>query len=423
MSGLVSSIGTGFTTAGTLATQAFQAVSDFFNEYFIQPIKDFWDWLKEAWASFSDWASDAWTATGEFFTIYLLNPLSDFWTWCEEKWGAFASWGSDAWDAIAAFFNEYVFEPLGEFWTRCEEKWGDFGEWGSDAWDSIAAFFRDYIFTPLSDFWTWCEEQWGSFTSWGTDAWGAIGDFFSEYILTPIEDFWFWIDGAWDDLKGWGSDTWESIGDAWDKYIGGPIETFFGYMEYAWNYTSDTITDGWDSLTSIFDFEWSDLLPSWDWLDIIPGSLSDFFSLENLEMIWDGIGNLFSIAVQPIKDGVNFMTGVINDLIEYEFDYFFGSFSLSDAGVPTIPKLAKGGIVNKPTTAIIGEDGPEAVIPLTQRNNPQGIGLGGSTFNITVNAGGITDRTDKRSLAREIGNMIQQEMARNIGGATMRGRY
>ena len=171
-------------------------------------------------------------------------------------------------------------------------------------------------------------------------------------------------------------------------------------------YTSDTITDGWDSLTSIFDFEWSDLLPSWDWLDIIPGSLSDFFSLENLEMIWDGIGNLFSIAVQPIKDGVNFMTGVINDLIEYEFDYFFGSFSLSDAGVPTIPKLAKGGIVNKPTTAIIGEDGPEAVIPLTQRNNPQGIGLGGSTFNITVNAGGITDRTDKRSLAREIGNMI-----------------
>ena len=320
-------------------------------------------------------------------------------------------------------FNEYVFEPLGEFWTWCEEKWGDFGEWGSDAWDSIAAFFRDYIFTPLSDFWTWCEEQWGSFTSWGTDAWGAIGDFFSEYILTPIEDFWFWIDGAWDDLKGWGSDTWESIGDAWDKYIGGPIETFFGYMEYAWNYTSDTITDGWDSLTSIFDFEWSDLLPSWDWLDIIPGSLSDFFSLENLEMIWDGIGNLFSIAVQPIKDGVNFMTGVINDLIEYEFDYFFGSFSLSDAGVPTIPKLAKGGIVNKPTTAIIGEDGPEAVIPLTQRNNPQGIGLGGSTFNITVNAGGITDRTDKRSLAREIGNMIQQEMARNIGGATMRGRY
>ena len=72
---------------------------------------------------------------------------------------------------------------------------------------------------------------------------------------------------------------------------------------------------------------------------------------------------------------------------------------------------------------MIGEDGPEAVIPLTQRNNPTGAGMGGNTLNITVNAGGITDRTDKRTLAREIGNMIQQEMARNIGGTTMRGRY
>ena len=50
-------------------------------------------------------------------------------------------------------------------------------------------------------------------------------------------------------------------------------------------------------------------------------------------------------------------------------------------------------------------------------------GGGGSTFNINVNASGITDRTDKRQLAREIGNMIQQEMSRSIGGTTMRGRY
>jgi hypothetical protein len=70
---------------------------------------------------------------------------------------------------------------------------------------------------------------------------------------------------------------------------------------------------------------------------------------------------------------------------------------------------------------MIGEDGPEAVVPLNQRNNPGGAGMGG-TVNVTVNAGGITDRTDKRALAREIGNMIQNELARNIGGTTMRGR-
>lgn len=54
-----------------------------------------------------------------------------------------------------------------------------------------------------------------------------------------------------------------------------------------------------------------------------------------------------------------------------------------------------------------------------------GGGGGGSsgTVNVVVNASGITDRTDKRQLAREIGNMIQQEMSRSIGGTTMRGRY
>ena len=35
--------------------------------------------------------------------------------------------------------------------------------------------------------------------------------------------------------------------------------------------------------------------------------------------------------------------------------------------VPEIPKLAKGGIVTKPTLALVGEAGPEAVVPLGKR--------------------------------------------------------
>jgi len=89
-------------------------------------------------------------------------------------------------------------------------------------------------------------------------------------------------------------------------------------------------------------------------------------------------------------------------------------------GLPKIPKvkLAKGGIVDKPTNALIGEDGPEAVIPLTKKNNPQGIGLGlgGGPITINVNVGGVTDRTDKRALAREIGEAIREEMNRSGRG-------
>jgi len=45
--------------------------------------------------------------------------------------------------------------------------------------------------------------------------------------------------------------------------------------------------------------------------------------------------------------------------------------------IPTIPNLAKGGIVTKPTLAMIGEKGPEAVVPLGR-----GAGM---TINLVIN--------------------------------------
>jgi len=44
--------------------------------------------------------------------------------------------------------------------------------------------------------------------------------------------------------------------------------------------------------------------------------------------------------------------------------------------------MAAGGIVTKPTLALIGEAGPEAVVPLNRKNTPTG-----NTYNINVNAG------------------------------------
>jgi hypothetical protein len=49
--------------------------------------------------------------------------------------------------------------------------------------------------------------------------------------------------------------------------------------------------------------------------------------------------------------------------------------------VPNIPMLAEGGIVNSPTLAMIGEKGPEAVVPLDRYNG------GGANVTIHVNGG------------------------------------
>ena len=99
------------------------------------------------------------------------------------------------------------------------------------------------------------------------------------------------------------------------------------------------------------------------------------------------------------------------------------------AGVGGIAGASEGGILTGPMggyPAIL--HGTEAVVPLSGgRSIPVDIkgggNGGGNTFNITVNAGGITDRTDKRQMAREIGNQIQQEMARSMGVSTTRGAF
>jgi phage-related protein len=74
---------------------------------------------------------------------------------------------------------------------------------------------------------------------------------------------------------------------------------------------------------------------------------------------------------------------------------------------PDIPYLAKGGIVNSPTLAMIGEAGPEAVIPLNKA------GAMGNTFNITVNGA-----LDSEGTARTIVNVLNNSFYRGTGGAT-----
>ena len=72
--------------------------------------------------------------------------------------------------------------------------------------------------------------------------------------------------------------------------------------------------------------------------------------------------------------------------------------------VPDIPMLAEGGIVNSATLAMIGESGPEAVIPL-DRASGMGLAGGGST-SITLNVNG----GDPNSIVRAL-----QQYTRNTG--------
>ncbi len=93
--------------------------------------------------------------------------------------------------------------------------------------------------------------------------------------------------------------------------------------------------------------------------------------------------NLFTSAVNGLKGLVNIGIDVINffiDKVEWAINKIIGivnKFSflpmipeLEEISWPRIPRLAKGGIVQDATLALIGEAGPEAVVPLNSGNSP-----------------------------------------------------
>jgi translation initiation factor 2 alpha subunit (eIF-2alpha) len=95
-------------------------------------------------------------------------------------------------------------------------------------------------------------------------------------------------------------------------------------------------------------------------------------------------------------DGLNKIIDGLNDLLEFKISLPFGkSFTVNAPDIPNIPKLAEGGIVNSATLAVIGERGPEAVIPLDKLN-----GMGGNTFVIQTGVG------DPVAIGREIENVM-----------------
>ena len=138
------------------------------------------------------------------------------------------------------------------------------------------------------------------------------------------------------------------------------------------------------------------------------------------EKAWDGIKQYFGAIWEGMKNTlktiVNFMIGIINGflkiiiwpinkVIEFinsiSFDIpdwvpFVGGkhvgFSLKLLDVPQIPLLAQGGIIDKATLAMLGENGKEAVVPL--ENNTDWIDMlaeklnAGTPSRITLNVDG-----------------------------------
>ena len=126
-------------------------------------------------------------------------------------------------------------------------------------------------------------------------------------------------------------------------------------------------------------------------------------------LIYNGIkatmGFIANVITAPFREAFNAIAWLWNNTVgKLSFtipSWVPGGIGGKGWNVPDIPMLAEGGIVTGPTLAMIGERGPEAVIPLDRAG---GMGMGGNTITINVNGG------DPNSIVRAL-----QQYVRNTG--------
>jgi hypothetical protein len=92
---------------------------------------------------------------------------------------------------------------------------------------------------------------------------------------------------------------------------------------------------------------------------------------KGFELFSDGF---YRFIINPIKQAINFIADLIRAIGKIPGVKGIGNF----LGGIDIPGFADGGIVTRPTLAMVGEKGPEAIVPLGR-----GGGVGGVTVNVT----------------------------------------
>lgn len=353
------------TVLDTLAasfTQLWQSVNKMYDEHISPMFKSFTEGISEITGSLLDGYNTYISPVldklgGKFSTVWenTIHPMLD----------NFIGLIGDAADTVTAFWNN-VFQP--------------FVDWAAQKITPvIAPVIEGMGKLFLNNFQTMSETVNG-FIDVGRDL--------LKFLTNSFEGDW---QSAWQNIKKVFNDIWELL----PNEITTPIEDAVNGLNEFINEKSRDFGEAWGTMKSKFEEIWS-LMPeaiktpienavtgiSKFVLDISTGNWSSAWESmkSTFKSIWEGMTDVVkgpintiigfvNTMISAIESGVNGVIGTLNnlsiDIPETPFsDAVTLGFNLSRVSLSRVPKLAKGGIIDTATFALLGENGREVVIPL-----------------------------------------------------------
>lgn len=229
-------------------------------------------------------------------------------------------------------------------------------------WDTIVAIFQGIwdgivvIFTPIGE---WFSERWNDITTVLADVAKWFGDMFQKA--------WNALTNVFSSIGTWFGERWNDVTNALAN-----VSAWFGNM-----FTSayNAVKNAFSSIGSFFSGVWS--------------TVKSIF-VNAGQMVGSAVGGAFKSAVNAvlgtIENVVNGFIGMINGVLD-TVRGLPGLGWVGSVGYVSLPRLARGGIVDSPTVAMIGEAGKEAVVPLENTGFIQTLGRVVSSAVVNAMAG------------------------------------
>lgn len=345
-----------------------------------EAFRNFWIGL---WDNVKAVASTAWEAITGFF--------SAAWDTIKAVWDVVLGYFQTLWAGIQTTFS-VVSEVLSGFfsaaWNAIKAIWDFVVGYYQGIWNGIKAVFS-VVSSVLTSFfsaaWNGIKAVWNAVVAYYQGIWNGIKAVFSVVSSVLTEFFsaaWNGIKGIWDAVSGYFSGIWESV-----KSVFSGVESWF----------QSIFSAAWTAVQGVFSNFGSFFQGLWDTIKSTFSGLGSSLADAIGGAVRSGLNGVLSMIESTINNGISLINGAIG-LINA-----LPGVNVGTIGSLSLPRLAKGGIVDNATTAIIGEDGKEAVIPLER--NTKWIDVMASKLASKLSSGGYTST---QSTANSVVNNFYQ---------------